>query len=254
MKSHEIDYKIYGKDLQIVEVELDPGEVVVAEAGAMSWMDSGITFEAKMNDGSDPDKGLVSSFFSGIGRVMTGESLFMTHFENTNSTKKQKIAFSSSIPGKILAINLNSLPNNSLICQKDSFLCAAKGTQLSLAFSKKIGMGFFGGEGFILQKLQGDGKAFLHSGGYQMKKVLKKGEVIKVETGAITAFTDTIEYDIELSSGFKSMLFGGEGIFLTTLKGPGTVILQSLPFSKLADRILKAAPKREKGGGENRGR
>ena len=247
-----VDYEIIGGDLQVVEVELDPGETVVAEAGAMVWMESDIHFEAKMGDGSKPNNSLMSNIFSGIGRMIMGESLFMTHFEHKGHTGKRKVAFASSIPGKILDIDLEST-GGELICQKDSFLCAAKGTSLEMTFQKKIGAGFFGGEGFVLQKVKGDGMVFLQAGGAQVIKELDVGETLRVDTGCLTAFTPDVSYDIQRAGNLKSMIFGGEGIFLATLQGPGTVVLQSLPFSKLADRIFQAAPRTSGGGGQSQG-
>jgi uncharacterized protein (TIGR00266 family) len=239
MRCHEVDYEIMGDDLQVVEVELDPGETVIAEAGAMNWMDDGITFEAHLGDGSKPDEGVMGKLFGAAKRAITGESLFMTHFTNTGSGKK-RVAFGAPYPGSILPVNMAEC-GNEILCQKDAFLCAAKGTEVSIAFTKKFGAGFFGGEGFILQKLKGDGMAFLHAGGTIVKKELNN-ETIKVDTGCIVAFPPNIDYSIERAGNLKSMFFGGEGLFLATLRGTGTVYLQSLPFSRLADRILKHAP------------
>lgn len=239
MRSHEVDYEIMGDDLQVVEVELDPGETVIAEAGAMNWMDDGITFEAHLGDGSKPDQGMMGKLFGAAKRAITGESLFMTHFTNTGSGKK-RVAFGAPYPGSILPVNMAEI-GEEILCQKDAFLCAAKGTEVSIAFTKKFGAGLFGGEGFILQKLKGDGMAFLHAGGTIVKKELNN-ETIKVDTGCIVAFPPSIEYSIERAGNLKSMFFGGEGLFLATLRGTGTVYLQSLPFSRLADRILKHAP------------
>ena len=239
MRSHEVDYEIMGDDLQVVEVELDPGETVIAEAGAMNWMDDGITFEAHLGDGSKPDQGMMGKLFGAAKRAITGESLFMTHFTNTGSGKK-RVAFGAPYPGSILPVNMAQC-GEEILCQKDAFLCAAKGTEVSIAFTKKFGAGLFGGEGFILQKLKGDGMAFLHAGGTIVKKELNN-ETIKVDTGCIVAFPPNIDYSIERAGNLKSMFFGGEGLFLATLRGTGTVYLQSLPFSRLADRILKHAP------------
>ena len=239
MRCHEVDYEVIGNDLQVVEVELDPGETVIAEAGAMNWMDDGITFEAHLGDGSKPDQGMMGKLFGAAKRAITGESLFMTHFTNTGSGKK-KVAFGAPYPGSILPVNMAEI-GEEILCQKDAFLCAAKGTEVSIAFTKKFGAGLFGGEGFILQKLKGDGMAFLHAGGTIVKKELNN-ETIKVDTGCIVAFPPNIEYSIERAGNLKSMFFGGEGLFLATLRGTGTVYLQSLPFSRLADRILKHAP------------
>ena len=239
MRSHEIDYEIFGDDMQVVEIELDKDETVIAEAGAMSWMDSGISFEAKMGDGTELSGGLKSAIFGMGKRLLTGESIFLTHFTNRISPK-QKIAFGAPYPGKIIPIDL-SKNNGSIICQKDAFLCAAYGTKIDIRFNKKLGTGFFGGEGFILQNLRGDGLAFIHACGAIVKKELK-GETIKVDTGCVVAFDDGIDFDIEMVNGLKSMFFGGEGLFLATLRGHGTVYLQSLPFSRLADRIIKSVP------------
>lgn len=240
MRCHEVDYQIFGDDMQVVEVELDPNETVVAEAGAMNWMEDGISFEAKMGDGSNPSEGILGKLLNVGKRVLTGESIFMTHFSNYASGKK-RVAFAAPYPGKIIPLNMASLGTD-LICQKDSFLCAALGTEISIAFSKKIGAGFFGGEGFILQRLRGDGMAFVHAGGTIVKKELNN-ETLKVDTGCIVAFTPGIDYDIQRAGGLKSMFFGGEGLFLATLRGTGTVYLQSLPFSRLADRIIANAPR-----------
>jgi uncharacterized protein (TIGR00266 family) len=247
MNSHEVDYVIHGDDLQAVEVELDPQETVVAEAGAMNWMEDGISFEARMGDGSKPNSGFFGGLL-GVGkRLLTGESLFLTHFTN-NGLGKSKVAFASPYPGKIMPINLREM-GGSITAQKDAFLCAAKGTEITITLNKKIGAGFFGGEGFILQKLKGDGMAFLHAGGTIVEKKLT-GNKLRIDTGCIVAFTGDINYSIERAGGLKSMLFGGEGLFLATLQGTGTVYLQSLPFSRLADRILRSAPSR---GGKSKG-
>ncbi len=239
MQCHEVDYRIIGDDMQIVEVELDPGETVVAEAGAMNYMQDGITFEARMGDGSETDTGLIGKLM-GVGkRVLTGESIFMTHFTNRGSGKRH-VAFAAPYPGKIIPLNMASV-NGELLCQKDAFLCAAYGTKISIAFTKRLGTGFFGGEGFILQNLKGDGMAFIHVGGTVVKKNLNN-ETLRVDTGCIAAFTTGIDYSIERAGNLKSMFFGGEGLFLATLKGTGTVYLQSLPFSRMADRIIQHAP------------
>lgn len=237
-QAHEIDYHIIGDDMQIVEVELDPGETVIAEAGSMNYMEAGIHFETKMGDGSNPNSGFLDKLKSVGKRVLTGESLFMTHFTN-RGTGKQKVAFAAPYPGKIIPLNLPDY-GGELLCQKDAFLCAAFGTRVGIAFARKIGAGLFGGEGFILQKLSGDGKAFIHAGGTIVKRELK-GETIFVDTGCLVAFTQGVEYDIQRAGNLKSMVFGGEGLFLATLKGHGTVWLQSLPFARLADRILANA-------------
>jgi uncharacterized protein (TIGR00266 family) len=238
-KSHEVDYEIHGTELQLVEVELDPGETVIAEAGAMTYMEQGIEFESKMGDGSEPEQGFFGKLFSAGKRAFTGESVFMTHFTNRGS-EKSRVAFAAPYPGQIVPVDLSKMGGD-LICQKDSFLCAALGTKVSITFNKKIGAGFFGGEGFILQRLTGDGMAFVHAGGTIIRKELR-GQKLRVDTGCLVAFTPSIQYDIERAGGLKSMVFGGEGLFLATLEGTGTVWLQSLPFSRLADRILAAAP------------
>lgn len=239
MNCHEVDYKIYGDDMQVVEVELDTRESVIAEAGAMNWMDEGIGFEAKMGDGSEPDKGLMGKLLDAGKRALTGESIFLTHFTN-NSSQKQRVAFAAPYPGKIIPLNMAEC-GGELICQKDAFLCAAMGTQISIAFNRKLGVGFFGGEGFILQRLRGNGMAFIHAGGTIVKKELRQ-ETIRVDTGCIAGFSPSIAYDIQRAGNLKSMFFGGEGLFLATLSGTGTVYLQSLPFSRLADRVIAHAP------------
>ncbi|MFY0599948.1 MAG: TIGR00266 family protein [Cyclobacteriaceae bacterium] len=247
MTSHEIDYTIYGDDMQVVTVELDPNETVIAEAGTMNWMDQGIKFEAKMGDGSQPEQGIFGKLLDAGKRAITGESIFLTHFTNEGSTKKE-VAFAAPYPGSIIPMKLNEI-GGTIICQKDAFLCAAKGTAVSIAFNKNLGAGFFGGEGFILQKLIGDGMAFLHAGGTVVKKELN-GETLLIDTGCIVAFTSGLDYKIERAGNLKSMFFGGEGLFLATIQGTGTVYLQSLPFSRLADRIIQHAPKM---GGSSKG-
>lgn len=237
MNSHEIDYKLYGDDMQFVEVELDKGESVVAEAGSMMMMDEHISMETIFGDGSKKGG---SKLFSAAKRVITGESLFMTSFTNTSNDKK-KVSFASPYPGKIIPIDLSEM-NGKLICQKDSFLCAAKGVSIGIDFRKKLGVGFFGGEGFILQKLEGDGLCFIHAGGTIVKKELMPGEKLKVDTGCLVAMTKDVKYDIEFIGGIKNSLFGGEGLFFATLTGPGYVWVQSLPFSRLASRVFASAP------------
>jgi uncharacterized protein (TIGR00266 family) len=239
MQCHEVDYKILGDDMQIVEVELDPGETVIAEAGAMNYMSDGITFEAKMGDGSKTSEGVLGKLMNVGKRALTGESIFMTHFTNSGSGKKS-VAFAATYPGKISPIKMAKI-GSELYCQKDAFLCAALGTEIGIAFNKRLGAGFFGGEGFILQRLRGDGMAFIHVGGTVVKKTLKN-ESIRVDTGCLAAFTSGVSYDIQAAGGLKSMFFGGEGLFLATLSGTGVVLLQSLPFSRMADRILQHAP------------
>jgi uncharacterized protein (TIGR00266 family) len=247
MQCHEVDYRIIGDDMQIVEVELDPGETVVAEAGAMNYMEDGIVFEARMGDGSEAGGGLFGKLMNVGKRVLTGESIFMTHFTN-NGMGKKSVAFAAPYPGKIIPVNMAEM-GGELICQKDAFLCAAYGTKIGIAFTKRLGAGFFGGEGFILQRLNGDGMAFVHVGGTVVEKRLNN-ETLRVDTGCIAAFTSGIEYDIQRAGNLKSMFFGGEGLFLATLRGTGTVYLQSLPFSRMADRILQHAPSV---GGSSRG-
>ncbi len=235
MRSHEIDYRIYGGDLQFVEIELDPGEVVIAEAGAMMYMEQGIGFETKMGDGSDPDQGTWGKLKSAAKRGVTGEGLFMTHFTNRAPQGKQRVAMAAPYPGKILPINLAAAGGH-LLAQKDAFLCAAAGTKLDIAFNRKLGTGLFGGEGFILQSISGDGLAFLHAGGTIIEKQLQ-GETLRVDTGCIVAFQPQIQYSIERAGNLRSMVLGGEGLFLATLTGVGRVWLQSLPFNRLADRV-----------------
>lgn len=239
MRCHKVDYEIIGHDMQMVEVELDPNETVIAEAGVMNYLDDGIEFEAKMGDGSEPDQGFMGKVFSAGKRMISGESLFMTHFTNKGVGKK-RVAFAAPFPGTIIPIDMSEI-GEEIFCQKDSFLCAALGTNIDIAFQRKLGTGFFGGEGFILQRLQGDGMAFIHAGGTVIKKELR-GETIRVDTGCIAAFIGSINYDIQMIKGLKSMFFGGEGLFLATLSGHGSIWLQSLPFSRLADRILQHAP------------
>jgi len=234
MNSHEIDYKIIGNDIQLVEVELDPGETVIAEAGAMVYMEENIEFETKMGDGSQPEQGFMGKLLSAGSRIITGESLFMTHFTNRGYDKKH-VAFSAPYPGTVIPVDLKST-GGSLIVQKDGFLCAALGTKLSVFLNRKIGAGLVGGEGFILQKLSGDGKAFVHAGGTVIEKTLNN-ETIRIDTGCVVAFEQNIDFSIESAGSLKSMVFGGEGIFLATLKGTGKIWLQSMPFRKLVQAI-----------------
>ena len=248
MNAHEIDYNIYGEEMQYVEIELDPQEAVIAEAGTFMMMDNGITMDTIFGDGSNQDNSILGKIFSAGKRVLTGESLFMTAFLNSGQGKK-KISFASPYPGKIIPIDLSE-KQGKFICQKDAFLCAAQGVSIGIEFSRKLGRGFFGGEGFIMQKLEGDGLAFVHAGGTMARKVLAPGEVLKVDTGCIVGFTKDVDYDIEFVGGIKNTIFGGEGLFFATLRGPGTVYIQSLPFSRLVDRVWAAAPK---GGGKDKG-
>lgn len=247
MASHEIDYKIKGESIQIVEVELDPMETVIAEAGAMLFMEEGINFETKMGDGSNPNQGLFDKILSAGSRLITGESLFMTHFSN-NGNKKAKVGFSAPYPGTIIPVDLSKSPGNELIVQKDGFLCAAFGTKLSIAFNRKLGSGLVGGEGFILQKLQGDGKAFVHAGGVLIEKTLNN-ETLRVDTGCVVAFESQIDFDVQRAGGLRSMIFGGEGIFLATLRGTGKVWLQSMPIRKLVQALSPYGQNTTKEGG-----
>jgi uncharacterized protein (TIGR00266 family) len=243
-----IDFKIYGDDMQFVEVELDPMEAVVAEAGGMMFMEDGIQMETIFGDGSQQNSGFLGTLLGAGKRLLTGESLFMTVFQNRGMGKK-KVAFGAPYPGKIIPVQLSQL-GGELLAQKDSFLCAAKGVSVGIAFTKRLGAGFFGGEGFILQRLQGDGLAFIHAGGTIYQRDLAPGELLRVDTGCIVAFQPSIDYDIQFVGGIKSALFGGEGLFFATLRGPGRVWMQSLPLSRLAGRIVAAAPKTGRGGRE----
>jgi uncharacterized protein (TIGR00266 family) len=241
MKSHEIDYQIFGEEMQYVEIELDPQEVVMAEPGSFMMMEQGIAMQTVFGDGSNQQDGFLGKIFSAGKRLLTGENLFMTAYLN-QAGDKRKVSFASPFPGKIVAIDLAQYQGK-FICQKDAFLCAAKGVSVGIEFSKKLGRGLFGGEGFIMQKLEGDGLAFVHSGGTLAKKVLGPNDVLRVDTGCIVGFTGQVDYDIEFIGGIKNSLFGGEGLFFATLRGPGEVYIQSLPFSRLADRIIASAPK-----------
>jgi uncharacterized protein (TIGR00266 family) len=245
---HEVDYRIFGDDMQFVEVELDPGEATVAEAGGMMYMDDGIEMETIFGDGSQASSGVLGALVGAGKRLLTGESLFMTVFQNKGQGKK-RVAFGAPYPGKIIPIHLTEV-GGQLIAQKDSFLAAAKGVSIGIAFQRKLGTGLFGGEGFIMQRLEGDGWAFVHAGGTLQERVLGPGEVIRVDTGCIVAFQPTVDYDIQFVGKIKSALFGGEGLFFATLRGPGKVWLQSLPLSRLANRIIQAAPQ---AGGKSRG-
>ena len=239
MKCHKVDYEVFGDDMQIVEVELDPGETVIAEAGAMNYMEDGISFEARMGDGSRADEGIMGKLLNVGKRVLTGESIFLTHFTNEGQGKK-RVSFAAPYPGKIVPVDLTKV-GGELLCQKDAFLAAAYGTEVGIAFTRRLGAGFFGGEGFILQRLRGDGMVFVHAGGTLIQKKLENN-ILRVDTGCLAAFTKGIDYNIERAGGLKSMFFGGEGLFLATLSGSGLVLLQSLPFSRMADRILAHAP------------
>jgi uncharacterized protein (TIGR00266 family) len=237
---HEVDYQILGDDLQFVKIELDPGEAVVGEAGAMMYLEDGIQMETIFGDGSPQQGGLMGALLGAGKRLLIGESLFMTVFQNQGQGRK-KAAFAAPYPGKIVAIRLADL-GGELLAQKDSFLVAAKGVSIGIAFTKRFGAGLFGGEGFILERLQGDGWAFVHAGGTLEEKTLAPGELLRVDTGCIVAMQPSVEYDIQLVGGLKTALFGGEGLFFATLRGPGRIWLQSLPFSRLASRIFAAAP------------
>jgi uncharacterized protein (TIGR00266 family) len=245
---HEIDYKIFGDDMQFVEIELDPNEATVAEAGGMMYMDDGIEMETIFGDGSQQQGGFLGSLVGAGKRLLTGESLFMTVFLNRTG-QRRKLAFGAPYPGKIVPVHLAEL-GGELIAQKDSFLAAAKGVSIGIAFQRKLGVGLFGGEGFIMQRLQGDGWAFVHAGGTLHERVLQPDEVIRVDTGCIVAFQPSVNYDIQFVGKIKSAIFGGEGLFFATLRGPGRVWLQSLPLSRLANRIIAAAPRIGRGGKE----
>jgi uncharacterized protein (TIGR00266 family) len=245
---HEIEYQIFGDDMQFVEVELDPNEATVAEAGGMMYMEDGVEMETIFGDGSQQQSGFLGALMGAGKRLLTGESLFMTVFVNKGSGKK-KVAFGAPYPGKIIPVHLAQLGGD-LLAQKDSFLCAAKGVSIGIAFTKRLGAGFFGGEGFILERLQGDGLCFIHAGGTILQRTLAPGELLRVDTGCIVAFQPSVAYDIQMVGGIKSALFGGEGLFFATLRGPGTVWLQSLPLSRLAGRIVGAVPGLGRGGRE----
>ncbi len=230
MRSHEVDYKIIGHDVQLVEIELDPNETVIAEAGAMVYMEPGIDFETKMGDGTEPNEGLFGKLLKGAGRLIAGESLFITHFTHRGYGKGH-VAFAGPYPGTVIPVNLMQMGGR-IIVQRDAFLCAAMGTKMSITFNRKLGAGFFGGEGFILEQLDGDGMAFIHAGGTVIERQLN-GETLRVDTGCVVGFTSGIDFDIQQAGGLKSMVFGGEGLFLATLSGHGKVWLQSMPISKL---------------------
>lgn len=235
--NHEIDYFIQGEEMQLVEIELDPQETVIAEAGAFMYMDNGIQMETIFGDGStQQNSGFFGKILGAGKRLLTGESLFMTAYTHTG-LGKARVAFASPYPGKIIPLDLSEL-GGKIICQKDSFLCAAKGVSVGIEFQRKLGTGLFGGEGFIMQKLEGDGLAFCHAGGHIVKRTLRAGDILRVDTGCIVAYTQSIDYDIQFIGGIKNTLFGGEGMFFATLKGPGEVWLQTLPISRLASRIL----------------
>lgn len=235
-----IDYRIVGSEMQFVECELDPGEAMVGEAGSLMYMEQGVDMDTVFGDGSGAGGGLLGKLMGAGKRLLTGESLFTTVYVNQAGVKR-RVAFAAPYPGKIVAMNLAEL-GGTVLCQKDAFLCAAKGVQLGIAFQRKLGVGFFGGEGFIMQRLDGEGMAFVHSGGTVVKRDLAAGEVLRVDTGCLVALTPSVNFDIQYIGKIKTALFGGEGLFFATLCGPGTVWLQSLPFSRLASRIFAAAP------------
>lgn len=245
--NHEIDYKIYGEEMQYVEVELDPGETAIAESGAFMMMDDGIQMETIFGDGAKANTGFFGKLMAAGKRVITGESLFMTAFSNVGQGKK-KVSFASPYPGKIIPLDLMEL-GGKIVAQKDAFLAAAKGVSIGIEFQRKLGTGLFGGEGFIMQKLEGDGMAFVHAGGHVFERTLQPGELLRIDTGCLVAYTQTIEYDIQFVGGIKNTLFGGEGLFFATLRGPGKVWIQTLPISRLASRILTyGGPRRKEEG------
>jgi len=245
---HEVEFEILGDDMQFVKIELDPQEAVVAEAGSMMYIEDGIKMDTIFGDGSQQNQGFMGALMGAGKRLLTGESLFMTVFHNEDS-RKRKVAFAAPYPGKIQPLHLAELGGD-LLCQKDSFLCAAKGVSISIAFNKRFGVGLFGGEGFIMQRLIGDGWTFVHAGGTLEEKVLAPGEMLRVDTGCLVALQPSVAYDIQMVGGIKTAIFGGEGLFFATLKGPGKIWLQSLPFSRLASRIYAAAPQTGRGGRE----
>lgn len=243
-RNHEIDYRIYGEEMQYVEIELDPNETAIAESGSFMMMDDTIQMQTIFGDGSQPQQGFLGKIFSAGKRMLTGESLFMTTFTNTGQGKK-KVSFASPYPGKIISLDLIQL-GGKVVCQKDAFLCAAHGVSIGIEFQRKLGTGLFGGEGFIMQKLEGDGLAFVHAGGHVFEKELQPGEFLRIDTGCLVAYTQTINYDIQFVGGIKNTLFGGEGLFFATLRGPGKIWIQTLPISRLASRILSYGGSRRK--------
>lgn len=251
MRNDEIDFKIHGDDMQFVEVELDPGETAIAEAGSMMMMEDGIVMETIFGDGSSQrgGAGFMGKIMGAGKRLLTGESLFITTFTNQGQGK-QHVSFAAPYPGRIIPLDLSQY-NGKIICQKDAFLAAARGVSVGIEFQRKLGAGFFGGEGFIMQKLEGDGLAFVHAGGTIIRKDLRPGERLRIDTGCLVAMTDRVSYDIEAAGGVKTALFGGEGLFLATLQGPGSVWIQSMPFSRLASRVFASAPVSQGGGGRS---
>lgn len=248
--SDEIDFKIYGSEMQFVEIELDPGESAIAEAGAMMYKDSCVEMNTIFGDGTNQDQGFMGKLLGAGKRILTGESLFMTVFTHSGPQGKAHAAFAAPYPGNIIPVSLAN-QGGTLICQKDSFVCAAKGVAVGIAFQRKILTGLFGGEGFIMQKLEGDGMAFLHAGGTIVERQLNPGEVLHVDTGCVVAYEPHVNFEIKQAGGIKTMMFGGEGLFFAMLTGPGKIWLQSLPFSRLAGRMLAAAP--QQGGSKGEG-
>ena len=245
--NHEIDYKIYGEEMQYVEIELDPQETAIAESGSFMMMDEGIEMATIFGDGAKPQQGFLGKLMSAGKRILTGESLFMTTFTNTGQGKK-RVSFASPYPGKIIPLDLLEL-GGKIVAQKDAFLCAAKGVSVGIEFQRRLGTGLFGGEGFIMQKLEGDGMAFVHAGGHVFERTLQPGELLKIDTGCLVAYSQTVDYDIQFVGGIKNTIFGGEGLFFATLRGPGKVWIQTLPISRLAGRILTYATTTRKGEG-----
>jgi uncharacterized protein (TIGR00266 family) len=239
MRAHEIDYWIHGEEMQYVEIELDPDETVIAEPGSMMMMDEDIQMQTIFGDGNASQGGFMGKLMGAGKRLLTGEKLFMTAFTNIGRYKA-RVSYASPYPGKIIALDLGDL-GGKIVCQKDSFLCAAKGASVGIEFSRKLGRGFFGGEGFIMQKIEGDGMAFMHAGGHVTERILAPGEHLRVDTGCLVGFTKDVDYDVVFVGGIKNTLFGGEGVFFASLIGPGKVWIQSLPISRLADRIMAAS-------------
>lgn len=248
MTNHEVDYQIIGEELQCVQLELDPQEAVIAEAGSLMFMDDTIEMRTIFGDGADKNQGIFNKFLSAGKRVLTGESLFLTSYTNLGYGKRH-VTFAAPYPGKVVPFDLTNYEGK-IICQKEAFLCAAKGVAVGIEFQKRIGVGLFGGEGFIMQKLEGDGMAFVHAGGTIIEKELGPSDILRVDTGCLAAFTQTVDYNIEMVKGIRNAFFGGEGLFLATLRGPGKVWIQSMPFSRLADKIISVAPKM---GGKRKG-
>jgi uncharacterized protein (TIGR00266 family) len=244
--NHEIDYRVYGEEMQYVEIELDPNETAIAESGSFMMMDDAIQMQTIFGDGTQQQKGLLGKLFSAGKRMLTGESLFMTTFTNTGQGKK-RVSFASPYPGKIIALDLMQL-GGKVVCQKDAFLCAAQGVSIGIEFQRKLGTGLFGGEGFIMQKLEGDGLAFVHAGGHVFEKELQPGEFLRIDTGCLVAYSHTVNYDIQFVGGIKNTLFGGEGLFFATLRGPGKIWIQTLPISRLASRVLSYGSHRKEEG------